>query len=196
MDAELRERFDKIEAKIDGLTNSLGRHMTDSAVRDEKAMAGVAEAKISLSTHLDEHRERRGWWAALWGGVILAVIASAWNFVMGRKAVLLLIVPAALLGGCAFGDGFSREMQKQLADDIGSAVEHKLGDDFKGIGDAVAGGIKAIPQPEKPEKPKEPASPLYDLGAAAAIIVAFVGRGLMRKYNVLGAGEVKLKKDS
>ena len=80
-----------------------------------------------------------------------------------------------------------------MADDFGTAVETKLGDDFKGIGDAVAGGIKAIPQPAAP---KEPVSPLYDLGAAAAIIVAFVGRGLMRKYNVLGAGEVRVKKDS
>ena len=199
MDAELRERFDKsdaraekIESKIDGLTNSLGRHMTESAVRDQQALAGVSEAKITISQHLDEHKERRGWWAALWGGVILAVIASAWNFITGR-AKLLLILPAFMLAGCAFGEGFSREMQKQMADDIGAAVEHKLGDDFKGIGDAVAGGIKAIPQPAAP---KEPVSPLYDLGAAAAIIVAFLGRGLMRKYNVLGAGEVRVKKDS
>mgnify|MGYP001569392359 CR=1 FL=1 len=104
--------------------------------------------------------------------------------------VLLLIVPLALLcSGCAFTDGFTREMQKQMADDFGAAVETKLGDDFKGIGSAVSDGIKAIPQP-----PAAP-SPLYDLGSAAAILAAFAARGFMRKQGWLGAGEVRIKKE-
>ena len=107
--------------------------------------------------------------------------------------LVLLLAPFCFVGCGAFGQGFTREMSRQLADDLGGAVDAKLGDDFKGVGGALADGIKAIPQPKDP---KEPPSPLYDLGAAAAIIAAFFARGAMRKYNVFGAGEVRVKKES
>lgn len=108
---------------------------------------------------------------------------------MKKLAFILLLVPFCLVGCGAFGQGFTNEMSKALADDLGAAVDRSLSDDFKGVGGALADGIKGIPkQPEAP-------SPLYDLGAAAAIIVAFFARGAMRKYNVFGAGEVRVKKD-
>ena len=93
MDAELRERFDKtdtrnerIENKVDALTQALGRHLTESAVRDANAMSGVTEAKTVIAGHLEDHKEKRGWWAALWGGVIVAIATSLWAFFTGKKA--------------------------------------------------------------------------------------------------------------
>lgn len=103
-----------------------------------------------------------------------------------KKLVLIVALAPVLLSGCgAFGAAFTREMSAQLADDIGGVVDKKLGDDFKGMGDLVAGGIKSIPIPA-PIKP----DPLGDsLGVLAALFVANTVRGGIRKWQ--GKGDEK-----
>lgn len=86
MDAELRERFDKSDRNQTEMLKLLHDHVTQSAVRDTQLQGQITANAVEISKHIEEHKERRGWWATLWGGMVLAVLASAWNFFAGRKA--------------------------------------------------------------------------------------------------------------
>lgn len=70
---------------------------------------------------------------------------------MKKLALVVLFVPFVLAGcqtagGKAFIDGFTREAASQLADASADALDKKLGDDFKGLGDTVREIPKGLPQ--------------------------------------------------
>lgn len=89
----------------------------------------------------------------------------------------LVFALALTVGGCGFGQAFSRELSAQLAEDVGSAVDKKLGDNFEGVGDALSGAMKSIPPPSSPITPLE-----GGLAALAALIVSNLARGTIRHY--------------
>ena len=85
MDQESREAFSKLADKVDSVLIVMNKHMMESAVRDRDAIAGVPEAKTAIASHLDDPKEKRGWWAAIWTGLIVAMALSVWSLVTGKK---------------------------------------------------------------------------------------------------------------
>ena len=97
----------------------------------------------------------------------------------------LLCVGLLGLIGCAqareFGRGFAdrgAQMAGEIAaDELAELVEKRLGDDFKGVGDALGKIPGQIPQPSPVDQ-----GLLYSLGGLLAYIVGSFGKGAIRKY--------------
>jgi hypothetical protein len=67
------------------LTKAFHAHAEDSGIRDAKLGERVRDAHLRVDRHEDGHKETRGWFAALWTGVIVSLLATAWNYLSGRK---------------------------------------------------------------------------------------------------------------
>ena len=82
---EARERFDRIEQKLDRTLGLLNAHLTESGVRDAKLGEQMRTAYRRIDDHLGDHKDRRGWWIALWITAIGSALATAFNWIIGRR---------------------------------------------------------------------------------------------------------------
>lgn len=85
---EARSRFDKIDEGISKLFDL--QRDTNQRLNDHMAISGVhhAEAvstKQDIDAHLEDHKEKRGWFAALWIGMLGTMAATLWNWLTNGK---------------------------------------------------------------------------------------------------------------
>lgn len=75
--AEMLQRQDaKWDVKFEMVRNDITNFRVELA-KDVQRIGDSAEAAhVRVDNHKDEHKESRKWWAALWSGVILALVGS------------------------------------------------------------------------------------------------------------------------
>ncbi len=80
---EARGRFDKIDGTLAELFRlqrdthqRLNDHVVSSGIRDAEMGGAIKSAHDKIEDHIDDHKEKRAWWIALWGAVITALAGA------------------------------------------------------------------------------------------------------------------------
>lgn len=84
MDAELREAFREMNVKIDVIHKDIQDHLIEDVRCATELRLSISAQKEILNGHLDDHKESKKWWLALWGGVIAALAGNLWQWIKGR----------------------------------------------------------------------------------------------------------------
>jgi hypothetical protein len=80
MDKDTERWFEKLDRKIDEQTRIITDHRIESGVRHQQVNDLAHGAHRRIKGHEEEHKEKRGWWAALWGGMILIAIERVMSY--------------------------------------------------------------------------------------------------------------------
>lgn len=81
MEAELREAFARVEAKIDTMRSDMHKNSIDAARELQKLSSSAAAAHRRLDEHVEGHREARKWWGALWVGLLVSSSTAVWAWI-------------------------------------------------------------------------------------------------------------------
>ena len=96
MEAELRDAFKEqrdatkeVHTKVDSLISEMHAFVVGNVERGAILGAKIDKAHMRLDDHLQDHKDKKIWWLTLWGGMILAVIGTFFEWIKdifgGRK---------------------------------------------------------------------------------------------------------------
>ena len=85
---EARNRFDRIDgaqAELFKLQRDtlqrLNDHVYQSGVRDTETKASVDSSHAKIDDHIETHKEKRGWFAALWLVALGGFFTATWEWI-------------------------------------------------------------------------------------------------------------------
>lgn len=81
MDPEIRSAFHDLNSKVDIIGKDIRDHMVEDMKRVTEIRVCMGAHKETLCSHLEDHKEAKKWWMAIWGSVVFTFLLAAWNWI-------------------------------------------------------------------------------------------------------------------
>lgn len=81
LNSSIRESSRELHAKIDNIQEGMKNHAIEGAARCASHEAMMDTTRSLLDDHINDHKEAKKWWLALWGGVIGNALMGVWAWI-------------------------------------------------------------------------------------------------------------------